>query len=159
MFRLHRNLKSQDLLTSQLFDDRSFYKAFIHDLRRSEAEVIIESPYLTKRRAYELAPIFKKLNKRGVKIRINTRIPQHHTRDLCEQSLQAIQILKNLGVRVFVCRDYRHRKVAIIDGTVLWEGSLNILSQSNSREIMRRTTSREMVKQMIRFTGLTNKYW
>ena len=35
-----------------------------------------------------------------------------------------------------------HQKVAIIDDRICWEGSLNILSFANSRELMRRFESR-----------------
>ncbi|HPF30831.1 MAG TPA: hypothetical protein PLO25_00775 [Candidatus Saccharibacteria bacterium] len=49
-----------------------------------------------------------------------------------------------------------HRKLVIIDG-ILWEGSLNILSQNDSCELMRRMQPEELVKEMLRFTGL--KKW
>lgn len=161
MFRLRRqsSVVTSDLLTSQLYDEKYFYQSFVHDLKAAKREVIIESPYLTIRRAQQLASIFKKLSKRGVKLRINTRTPTHHTRDLRIQSERSIILLKKVGVRVYVCSDHRHRKVAIIDGSILWEGSLNILSQSNSREVMRRIESVQLATQMLRFTNIRNKYW
>lgn len=51
------------------------------------------------------------------------------------------------------------RKIAVIDGRILWEGSLNILSQGNSREVMRRIESEELTKQMVRFLGLHRFYF
>ena len=148
-----------NLLSSSLYDERNFYKGFTNDLRSAKHEVIIESPYLTVKRSHELAPLLRKLNKRNVYVRVNTREPRHHTRDLRNQALQAIQILKGVGVRVYVCTDLRHRKLAAIDGTILWEGSLNIFSQNNSREIMRRTVSASLCLQMMRFTGVKRKFW
>lgn len=53
----------------------------------------------------------------------------------------------------------RHRKLAIIDGCILWDGSLNILSQAHSKEIMRRPNSAILCKQMASFTRLWNIYW
>lgn len=160
MFRLLQISKPSltDLLTSELYNEQTFYPSFITDLRHAKSEVIIESPYLTVRRAKAAAPIFSKLQKRGVSVRINTREPRHHTPELRDQSLIAIQILKQAGARVFLCSDYRHRKLAIIDNLILWEGSLNILSQSNSCEIMRRTQSEQLVREMIKFTRLRSKY-
>jgi hypothetical protein len=46
-----------------------------------------------------------------------------------------------------------HRKLAIIDDEILWEGSLNILSQNDSCEIMRRTVSQQVASEMVRFIG------
>lgn len=161
MFRLksRSKLTSGQLLASTLYDERRFYATFAKDLKSAKNHVIIESPYLTVKRAMELAPIFKKLKRRGVIVRINTREPRHHDRNLRGQSIHAIKILKKVGVKVYLCSDFRHRKVAILDNSTLWEGSLNILSQSHSREVMRRTESAELCKQMLAFTGIRNKFW
>ena|SRR5665213_16487 len=158
MFSLHKT-SPQNLLTSKLFDEHSFYEAFIHDLRRSKSEVIIESPYITCRRVNQLLPILKKLVKHGVKITINTRNPQHHDELLRIQAYMAFKILEPAGVKIRTFNDYHHRKIAAIDGKILYEGSLNILSQCHSREIMRRIESEVLTKQMIRFLGLKRFYW
>lgn len=45
-------------------------------------------------------------------------------------------------------------EMAILDRQVLWEGSLNILSQSNSREIMRRIQGEDHAQEMFEFLKL-----
>jgi phosphatidylserine/phosphatidylglycerophosphate/cardiolipin synthase-like enzyme len=157
MSSLHRT-SLQNLLTSKLFDEHSFYEAFIHDLRRSKTEVIIESPYITCRRVNQLLPILKKLIKHGVKVTINTRNPQHHDELLRIQAYMAFKILKPRCFKVITFNDYHHRKIAVIDGRILYEGSLNILSQYHSCEIMRRIESEELNMQMINFLGLRRFY-
>jgi hypothetical protein len=47
-----------------------------------------------------------------------------------------------------------HRKLAVLDKHILWEGSLNILSNNGTCEVMRRIESRELAEQMVRFLGL-----
>ena len=47
-----------------------------------------------------------------------------------------------------------HRKLAVIDRKILWEGSLNILSHVRSREIMRRIVGARSVKEMTDFLSL-----
>ena len=154
-----RKLDPSALLSSQLFDERAFYKAFISDLKRCQKQVVIESPYLSCRRANQLAPILKKLIRKGVKVRINTRNPNHHDQNLRIQGWKVFYQFKDLGIKVKLCDDMRHRKLAVLDECVLWEGSLNILSQSNSREIMRRTQSPELSRQMASFTGMNRWVW
>lgn len=159
MFKLlRRRIDYAQVFSSQLHDEQSFYRAFVSDLKHSTKSVVIESPYLTVKRAQNLASIFKKLKKRGVKVRINTREPRHHTPQLRQEAWGAIAVLQQAGVKVYLCNDLRHRKLAVLDNTVLWEGSLNILSQSRSREIMRRTVSKELCKQMVGFTKMYRKY-
>src|ERR1700722_16641537 len=135
MFRL-RSPSPQDLLTSDLYDERTFYAAFIRDLKRCKREVIIESPYMTMPRTLQLKPVLKKLAKKGVKVRVNTRFPKHHDKLLCIQAWKATKELKSVGAQVFYFHDYHHRKLAILDGRIMYEGSLNILSQNKSREFM-----------------------
>ena len=161
MFSLfkRRNTNPADLLTSGLYNESHFYAAFVRDLKKAKSEVIIESPYLSCRRTDELLPIFRKLVRKGVKVRINTRNPNHHNELLRIQGWKCFKQLRMTDVKIKLCNDFRHRKIAVIDRQVLWEGSLNILSQSNSREVMRRTHSEALCKQMIRFIGLNRWYW
>ena len=161
MFRrlLFRKSKSSALLNSKLFCDKSFYSAFISDLKHSRSEVIIESPFIANNRTNIMVPTFTKLAKKGVKIRINTRNPKHHDLELRIQAWQSIKRLRAAGVKVKFYDDMRHRKLAVLDREVLWEGSLNIMSQSYSKEIMRRTRSKELAVQMIRFTAINTWGW
>jgi len=141
--------KNQDILSSELFNETDFYKSFTKDLKRARKSVVIESPFLTETRSYLLAKTFCKLKKRGVKVIVYTRSPKHQPYTLREQAIESIYVLRDSGATVFECYDYRHRKIAVIDKKILWEGSLNILSQSKSREIMRRIVSPPLAKQML----------
>lgn len=159
MFSLFsRQADPMPALSSQLYDERTFYSAFVKDLTNCNKVAIIESPYLTRKRATYLADTLRKLTSRGVAVRVNTREPSHHTPQLEQEAWGAIGILQTAGVKVFLCSDMRHRKLAVLDDTILWEGSLNILSQNNSREIMRRTVSPEQCRQMTNLTGIYKKH-
>lgn len=142
---------SKELLTSKLHDDNNFYEAFVKDLKKCKEEVIIESPYITCKRMELLEPILEKLVKRGVKVYIITRNPMEHEENLARQAELEITILEEMGVQVLLCAGNHHRKLALLDRKILWEGSLNILSQMRSREIMRRIESEKLTKQMFNF--------
>jgi len=103
---------------------------------------------------------FKKLHKKGVKVHVNTRLPHHHDTTLLQvQGWKAAKLLKAHGVKVCFYKDMRHRKLAVIDNTILWDGSLNILSQAYSKEIMRRTVSKSLCRRMLSFTGADRWHW
>ncbi len=156
---IFRKLHSEELLSSKLYCDKSFYDAFVSDLKHADSEILIESPFIANYRTDTLLPVFKRLRKKGVRVRINTRNPRHHEQELRIQAWQSIKKLRAVGVKVKFYDDMRHRKLAVIDRVVLWEGSLNILSQSNSKEIMRRTYSKQLAVQMIRFTSMNTWGW
>ena len=155
MLEMIRSLTgNKELLTSQLFNELTFDQAFWQDLRCAKKSIVIESPYLTERRARYFAPLFNKLTKRKVKIRINTRHPRYHSPAMATQAQKASKILLDSKVRLYTYHDLRHRKLAIIDNTVLWEGSMNILSHNRSREIMRRSNSKILCRRMICFANI-----
>jgi phosphatidylserine/phosphatidylglycerophosphate/cardiolipin synthase-like enzyme len=142
------------LLTSKLFNEHTFYPKFLKDLNNCQKELIIECPFITNKRLGILLPTFEKLKKRGVRIAINTRDPEDHG---CEymrsEAVRALSTLHRIGIQV-IYTDNHHRKLAILDRHILWEGSLNILSQNNSSELMRRIESVQLSWEMIRYLDL-----
>ena len=141
---------------SELYNEQTFYQAFIRDVRKARTCVIIESPFITSRRFEALQATIDAALRRGARVVINTRDPDSHEPVMRAQASQCVSILQEQGAEVlYTCN--LHRKIAIVDD-VLWEGSLNILSQNDSCEIMRRTKSKSAVKQMIRFTKLARWY-
>ena len=144
------------LTPSRLYDQTSFYNAFLHDLGRAKTLVIIESPFITKKRMDLLLPALSKLRSKGVRIIINTKPFEEHESSYQSQATWAVRAMQDLGIEVLMTSGH-HRKLAIIDNDILWEGSLNILSQNDSCELMRRINSAIAVKEMLRFTGI--KKW
>jgi hypothetical protein len=69
------------------------------------------------------------------------------------EMLEAVPILQDLSAEEFYIGGH-HRKLAIVNREILWEGSFNILSQSDSCEIMRRIESKTLVEEAIGFTKI-----
>lgn len=147
------NTDPSELMSSQLFDESDFYDAFLKDLAKCQQEVILESPFATNKRVSLLLPMLEKLKNRGVRIIISTRDPEEHDNYLCDEARRSLSVLQHLGIHVIYTENC-HRKLAILDRNILWEGSLNILSQCRSKEVMRRTKSTSLAWQMTRFVGL-----
>lgn len=142
------------MFRSQLCDESRFYQFFIQDMAGCHQELIIESPFISLRRMKLLMPVFRKLINRGVRIHIITRDPKQHNHKYEQQAEQVITRFETLGIQVLVAKNSHHRKLAIIDRQILWEGSLNILSHTRSREIMRRMEGGGMAQEMFDFLGL-----
>ena len=119
---------SPDLIQSKLYDEMDFYKQFLSDLKRCKREVIIESPFISLNRMYSLYKPFEDLVHRKIKVYVITRHPDDHDLSMKQQAEEAIRRFEMIGVQVLVTLDYHHRKLAILDRNILWEGSLNILS-------------------------------
>ncbi len=150
MFFLKKDFKSQ------LFNEKNFYKNFLKDLSSIRHELIIESPYITSNRMDLFLPIFQALLDKGRKIHIITRDPVNHEDEyLKHQSTNEILRCVELGIDIVLLKGNHHRKLAIIDRQILWEGSLNILSFNNSLEVMRRIEGESFAIQMFEFLQLS----
>lgn len=156
MFGLQRTQNDTVLMTSILLDQSNFYRSLEKDLVRAQHEVIIESPFVSFRRLSYLLPTFRKLARRGVRIIVNTKPAEEQDADYGWQAAECIVMLQEAGTNVLITGGH-HRKLAIIDRQILYEGSLNILSQNDSCEVMRRIYSEQLAVQMINFTGI-NKF-
>jgi len=110
--------RSADIVSSQLFNEQTFYSQFKRDLSKAKREIIIESPFLTTRRVQFLCPELRGAIQRGVTVIVNTRDPQEHDDYLRLEAEQAIPALQAMGIKVLLTGRH-HRKLAIIDKTVL----------------------------------------
>jgi len=107
-------------------DDRAFYPAFAEDVRRARHSIVLFSPFATEERTADWADLLRAKVSEGLAVRVVTEVRG----DLWAQGVRLlIDELRGLGVVVDTRRPM-HEKIAIIDGKVLWHGSLNILSHS-----------------------------
>lgn len=141
----------QDLTSSALYSEETFYSGFVNDIAGAKQEVIIECPYITRKRLHMLKPVFERLVACNVKVFIITRDPREHENSMALSSEEGICYFETIGVQVLLIKGGHHRKLAIIDRKILWEGSLNILSQNQSREFMRRIESKKLAEDLFQF--------
>lgn len=155
MIFFSRKKQSESLLKSKLFSEKDFYRNFLKDLSKCRKEVIIESPYITSNRMEQLLPVFQTLLIKGIKIHVITRDPaEHEVEDYRHQATNEILYCKEIGINIVLLNGYHHRKIAIVDRQILWEGSLNILSYSQSKEVMRRIEGEQSAQEMFNFLSL-----
>ena len=89
------------------------------------------------------------------KIVLGTQVQERHSERVIEHDLvgerkvETIRELRKVGFIVDL-RAKMHEKIAIIDGEVLWHGSLNILSHRDTSESMLRLESRALCEELAR---------
>jgi hypothetical protein len=149
--------KYHELQKLDLFNEKTFYKAFVEDMLNAKKEIIIYSPFVTKFRSEFFSDTLKKLRKRNICLFIFTRPLEEHDPTMQPQIECTLKRLEELGVCIFYPGRYIHQKVAIVDREVLWEGSLNILSHRASNEMMRRTAHGESATQVMDYIGLNDQ--
>jgi len=133
----------QDKVNSiHVCNEFEFWQLFPQDLSKAKFEVIIFSPFISRRRVDMLLSQFNELIGKGVKIHVYIRPAEN------EYAKQGIEALKAIGVGVSY-RDRMHHKAAVIDQSIAWEGSLNILQQWDSQEQMTRHAETEYINSLL----------
>lgn len=132
-----------------MYTERNFWARFFQDIKSCQQRLIILSPFLSVRRSGTFMDYFRAMKGRGIDIRVHTRPRNQQTGEMANQADIVIDQLRSIGVNV-VERGKMHQKVAIIDDTIAWEGSLNILSHKDTEEQMRRFEGPSTVEEIIR---------
>ena len=140
---------------SDIFDQTDFYPHFYKEIIEAKKEIIIHSPFITSYRTRQFLPIFDYLRKKNVNIFIVTRPYWAHKDNMSQEALDMQKEMEKIGVVVLPWGGSIHDKFAIIDRETLWEGSLNILSQNESRERMRRFVGKNSSEQILNFYGIS----
>lgn len=140
-----------------LYNEVTFYPAFIKDMLNAKKEVIIYSPFISKYRADFFRKILHKLKRKNIHVFIFTRPIIEHEEYMREDIKSAIRDYEKLGAHVTYIEGFIHEKVALIDRKIVWEGSLNILSQKSSKELMIRIASEDFAVRVLSSLGLNQK--
>lgn len=131
------------------FTEGTFYPAFLKDLGRARDSIVIFSPFATGSGTARWIDALRTALARGVRVRILTRPPDEFGGGSIDDGVALIHMLRQLGITVDL-RARMHEKIAILDDRILWHGSLNILSHSDTHESMLRLESPAACQQIAR---------
>jgi ssDNA-binding Zn-finger/Zn-ribbon topoisomerase 1 len=132
------------------FTEGTFYPSFQQDLARAHESVVIFSPFATGPGTSRWVDTLRAALARGVRVRILTRPPEEPGGGTTDEVGELVSGLRDLGVTVDL-RARMHEKIGILDGRILWHGSLNILSHRDTHESMLRIESPAACSQLARF--------
>lgn len=128
------------------YDTNSFWGNIIPDLKHVHNRVIIFCPFVRKQRIDQLLPLFKKITESGNQVIIYTRPVSEHQDSYQTTTRSLIDSLRKEGAVVRI-RKNMHEKVILIDDTIVWQGSLNLLSHRNTKEQMQRIVIKSVQKE------------
>jgi phosphatidylserine/phosphatidylglycerophosphate/cardiolipin synthase-like enzyme len=149
--------KLRELQKGNLFNEKTFYHTFVKDMLAAKKEIIIYSPFVSKFRSEFFRRTLIELRKRNVPVFIFTRPLEDHDYLMRAEITCALKDYEESGAQITYLPGYVHEKLAIIDREILWEGSLNILSQRESREMMRRILDEISTEETMSYLGLDKK--
>jgi hypothetical protein len=94
-------------------------------------------------------PRLRLLREQGVEVAVVTKPSSEHKGASQQDSITVVKELRDIGAQVQELVKM-HQKLAIIDGVICWEGSLNILSHRETLEHMRRFKGKQFTTEITR---------
>ena len=119
-----------DATTLGIFNQHTFDAAVGQDIVNARESVVILSGFITQSRVAALGDLFRHRLSAGVKVRCVTRPPQRNGSMDPALSRAALDALEGIGC-IVDCRHDVHEKIVLIDKSIVWYGSLNMLSHTH----------------------------
>jgi len=133
-----------------IFDNRNFLPVYQNDLMNARREIVIVSPFVTKRRILQTLPLMRPALEKGVKVVVVTR-PVSDFKD--NQTLaEILDLVQKAGINL-VYKSCIHQKFAVFDQSIVWYGSINLLSYGHSEESIMRLESLNIASELMRSIG------
>jgi superfamily II DNA or RNA helicase len=132
-----------------IFDNTNFLPVYHNDLMNATREVVIVSPFVTRRRALQMLPTLEMALAKRVSVVMVTRpIETYKEKDraVLEETLASLQAS---GVRL-VFKANIHQKFAVIDQKIVWYGSINLLSYGSAQESLMRLGSPNIAQELLK---------
>jgi superfamily I DNA and/or RNA helicase len=132
-----------------LLTQSEFYPFLRNDIANSKYQVVIYSAFMTRDRLLELRPAISEAIDRGIMFYVITKAIEDRSKHDLSIYRDLENMLTEIGV-VVVHKRKMHEKLVFIDENIVWVGSLNTLSFSNTQEIMERRVSKTIVSDYMR---------
>lgn len=131
-----------------IFDQTNFLSPLTTDIKNAKNHLLIVSPYVRKGRVTQMVKLLSAVKLNNVRITIVTRAVEDY-KPADQGKISAIHLsLEDAGCKV-VCRPAIHQKFVVIDDSILWYGSINLLSYGQSEESMMRFENSKVAQALL----------
>ena len=131
-----------------IYDGKSFYPVFSEDIRNAKSEILIVSPFMRKSRITQILRLLSEAMLKHAKVVVVTRLAEDFPENDRKSVVENIQRLESYGIEVRQRAGF-HQKFTVIDGQIVWYGSVNFLSFGSAEESIMRFTSHDIAGQLM----------
>lgn len=138
-----------------IFNKQSFMPVFSNDLISAEREIIIVSPFITKKGVLHMLEYLHAALEKKVKVVVVTRPKEDFKGKNLAGLVEALERLKKEKISL-VFRSNIHQKFAVMDQKLVWYGSIDLLSFGSSEESIMRLESPNVAHELIKYISSPN---
>lgn len=150
-YELCMNLVEKKQKANAIFDLTSYGDVYKKDLSEANQEIVISSPGINQTKVKGIIKQLKERQEAGVKINVITLQPESYPESRIEKTRHLVDELIAVGMKVKLM-PRMHEHYAIIDGEIVWYGSMNLLSSEKEEDNLMRVVSKEVALELLEIT-------
>ena len=131
-----------------IFDSDSYLHVYQKDLQESSSEIVIASPVLTRRKVCSFIDHVKDVQEKGARVTVLTLAAGGYRKNSVSSAERLIDMLREAGIYVKQ-QDSMHDRFAVIDGKIVWYGSMNLLAGEKADDNIMRVEEIEIAQELI----------
>ena len=139
-------------IANSIFDSQNYFDVFEKDVVSASKSIVISSPSFSFKKVNWLCAESEHLQLRGVSIVVLTLDPEDYPEDGRDQHKSHIEHLISSGVNVIPRHKYRER-FAIIDKSLVWYGSMTLLSNEKEDDSLMRINNPAVAEELLEFAA------
>ena len=147
-FEICSQVADRQVVENSIFDWQNYSDTFCGDVASAMSEVVISSPGLGSRKVWKFIKEVTPLQERGVHIAIMTLSPSAYPDDAAEHQKELIEVLASAGIAVR-CAERCGEHFAVIDNSIVWYGSMNLLSREKEEDSMMRIENASIAQELL----------
>ena len=139
-------------IANSIFDSQNYFDVFEKDVVSASKSIVISSPSFSFKKVNWLCAESEHLQLRGVSVVVLTLDPEDYPEDGRDQHKSHIEHLISSGVNVIPRHKYRER-FAIIDKSLVWYGSMTLLSNKKDDDSLMRINNPAVAEELLEFAA------
>jgi len=134
-----------------IYDNESYGEIYEKDLLEANNNIIISSPGINEKKVKRIISLVGGRQESGATLIVITLKAESYPENRVEKTTQLINQLIGAGIKVMQ-KPIMHEHYAIIDGEIVWYGSMNLLSGEKEDDNLMRVVSREIAQELMEIT-------
>ncbi|MEF9917507.1 MAG: DEAD/DEAH box helicase family protein [Lachnospiraceae bacterium] len=135
-------------IANAIYDNESYSKTYEKDLLEANKNIIISSPGINEKKVKRIISLLQQKQEAGVRATVITLKPESYPEKRVEKTRELINQLVEVGIKVRQ-EPIMHEHYAIIDGEIVWYGSMNLLSGEKEDDNLMRVVSKEIAQEIM----------
>ncbi|MDE6387576.1 MAG: DEAD/DEAH box helicase family protein [Lachnospiraceae bacterium] len=148
---------TQKQTANAIFDIDNYADVYRNDLLTAEKEIIISSPAISGKKAYEMIHLLREKQEAGIKIVIVTWKPDCYGYGDSAYWQELQEQMRKAGFEMNLVEDYCEH-YCIIDHQVVWYGSMNFLGKEDAEDNLMRIADGKIANELLEMTFGNEKY-